>query len=157
MRLLRSALAILFLSLFVAAPAMPQPSGAVQSIAPLTRSLGTIRALTAATAATYNSADQTGYNVSRIICTLNQSAHTGTPSTTFKLQNKDASSGLYTDLLTSSATTADATPNAISAGAGVATTANVGAGIPIAALWRVSVIVAGTTPVVTGTVGCSVQ
>lgn len=156
MRLLRFILPFIFLAT-LATPALPQPSGAVQAIAPLTRSLGALTTLTAHAAGTVNSSDQSGYNVSRVTCTFNQSAHTGTPSTTFKIQNKDAASGLYTDLITSAAITGDATPGAIHAGAGVATTANIGAGVPIAATWRVASIIAGSSPVVTGTVGCSVQ
>ena len=150
--------ALLATALLVASSAFAQPTSATQSITPLTRDLGALKTLTAQGAATVNSADQNGYNVSRVVCVLNQASHTGTPSTTFKLQNKDAASGAYYDLITSAATTADATPNFISAGAGVATTANVGAGVPLAKTWRVSVIVAGSaTPVITGTVGCSVQ
>lgn len=141
-----------------AASALAQPSSAVQVIAPLTRDLGALKTLTAQGAATVTSADQTAYNVSRVVCVLNQASHTGTPSTTFKIQNKDAASGAYYDLITSAATTADATPNFISAGAGVVTTANVGAGVPLAKTWRISATVGGSaTPVITGTIGCSVQ
>lgn len=144
-------------SVFVSpAPVSAQSSGSVQAQTPLTRDLGSIRTLTAATAATYVSADQSGFNVSRITCVLNQSAKVGSPSTVFKLQNKDAISGKYYDLITSSATTANDTPNPISAGAGVVTTANVGAGVPIARTWRVSATVSSTTSM-TGTIGCSVQ
>lgn len=137
--------------------AFGQAAGAFNTIGPLTRDLGALRTLTAQGAATLSSADQTGFNVSRVVCVFNMSAHTGTPSTTFNIQNKDAASGAYYTLITSTATTADATPNFISAGAGVVTTANVGAGVPLARTWRVQVIVAGTSPVVTGTAGCSVQ
>ena len=155
MRLLRSALFVFGLAI-LATPALPQPSGAFHSISPMTRSLGALTTLTAHAAGTVNTSDQSGYNISRVVCVFNQSAHTGTPSTTFKIQNKDAASGAYYDLITSSAITGDATPTPLAAG-NIASSANLSASMPIAALWRVSTIIAGTTPVVTGTVGCSVQ
>lgn len=135
-----------------------QQAGAIQVVSPLTRDLGSVKTLTAQPQATVTSADQNGFNVSRVVCVFNQSTYTGSPSTTFKIQNKDTASGLYYDLITSSAvTTAVNTPSAISAGAGVVTTANVGAGIPIAQKWRVSLTEANTPVTITGTVGCSVQ
>lgn len=133
-----------------------QSSGSVQAQSPLTRDIGSILTLTAQTAATVTSGDQSGFNASRVTCVLNQSAKVGSPSTTFKIQNKDAASGKYYDLLTSGATTANDTPNAINIGAGVASTANVSAPLPVARTWRVSATVTGTTSM-TGTIGCSLQ
>ena len=140
----------------LSAMAQVQPQ-ALQAITPMTRDAGALITLTARGAGTVNSVDQTGFNVTRIICVLNQSSHTGTPSTTFVIQNKDKASGLYYNLLTSAATTADNTPQFIFVGPDVTATANVSAVAPIARTWRVQAIVAGTSPVVTGTVGCSVQ
>lgn len=139
--------------------ASAQPAAAVQVVGPLTRDLSTLNTFTARTATTVNSADQNGYNVSRVICAFNQSSYTGAPSTTFSIQNKDAASGSYYTLVTSAAiATSTTTPVFLAAGAGVTTTANVGAGYPIAKAWRVTTTVAGTsTPMVWGTVGCSVQ
>lgn len=134
------------------------PSGSVQAIAPLTRDIGAVKIFTGQAAATITSPDQTGYNVSRVACVFNMSTHTGSPSTTFTIQNKDAASGLYYNVITSAAITADNTPTPLAAGGGVVTTTNVSAGFPVAAKWRVSIAVAGTsTPTVTGKVGCSVQ
>jgi hypothetical protein len=128
------------------------------AITPLTRDLGALVRMTAQGAATVTSADQSGFNASRVICVFNQASHTGTPSSTFKIQNKDGASGAYYDLIVSAAITDDTTPTAIYAGAGLAATTNVSAVIPLARTWRVSVTVGGTaTPKVTGTVGCSVQ
>lgn len=143
-----------------ASPAFAQSSGQVQVVGPLTRDLGAVQTFTAQGAATVNSADQSGFNVSRVVCVFRQSTFTGTPSVTFKIQNKDAKSGQYYDLITSSAITTSTSPSAISAGAGLTTAANVSNGnLPIAAKWRTSTVFAtGTgTPLVTGTVGCSVQ
>lgn len=133
------------------------PSGAVQAITPMTRNLGALITFASQGAATVVSSDQSGYNTARVACTLRASAQTGTPSTTFSIQVKDEASGQYVSTITSSAIT-NSTATMISAGAGVATTANVGAGIPIGSKWRVSATVAGTaTPIITGTVGCSAQ
>lgn len=149
---------LLFASILalVASAAIAQPSGAVQAQTPMTRDLGAIQTFTAALAGTVASADQNGFNVSRITCVLNQSAEVGSMSTVFKIQNKDAASGAYYDLVTSSATTVNATPNPISAGAGLATTSNVSAGLPIARTWRTTATLVGTTSM-SGTIGCTVQ
>lgn len=142
---------------FSAAPLLAQAPQAVTVYGPVTRDLGSLMTLTGQTAATINSADQSGFNITRVVCVYQQSSRLNTPSTTFKIQNKDAASGTYYDVITSSAVTTSTTPNPIAAGGGVTTTANVGAGVPIAAKWRVSATVAGTTPIVTATIGCSVQ
>lgn len=115
--------------------------------------LGTLITNTAAGAGTVNSADQTGSLIA-VSCTFTQSAHTGTPSTTFKIQGKDAATSLYYDLITSAAVTADATPTSVAAGMSTGTVANVSAGFPVPRTWRVSVIIAGTSPVVTAKTDC---
>lgn len=159
MRTLIVAVFSLFLSLLVALPAPAQTSATTNSVAPLTRDPGALITNTARAASTANSADQSGFGVSRVVCVFNQSTYTGAPSTTFAIQNKDAASGLYYTLITSAAvTTAVNTPSAISAGSGVPTTTNVSANIPVARTWRVTETIGGTsTPTVTGTVGCSIQ
>lgn len=157
MKFLKSAALVAVLAIIACIPAQAQQAGAINSVTPMTRELGVLKTLTAQTAATLTTADQTGFNVSRLVCVFNMSAHTGTPSTTFTIQNKDAASGLYYTVLTSGAIVADATPTPLSVGAGITTTANVSAGLPLARVWRVSITVAGTSPVVTGTLGCSVQ
>lgn len=139
-------------------PAQAQyaPGGAVQSIAPMTRDLGAVVTLAAQVPGTVNSADQNGFNVTRVICVANIATKVGSSTLTFKLQNKDAASGLYYDLLSSGTITAAATPTFIAAGAGLFTTTNVSAAYPIAKTWRVSSTV-GTATSLTGTIGCSVQ
>ncbi len=145
------------LTALLAFPAFSQsPSGAFQSIAPLTRDLGSIKTLTAVTPSTVVSADQTGYNVTRVVCVGAISTKVGSSTMTFKIQNKDAASGRYYDVIESGTVTSTSTATAISAGGGVTTTANVGSGIPIAKTWRVSATVSTATSL-TGTIGCSVQ
>lgn len=139
-----------------------QSSGAIQVIAPMTRDPGALITHTAqSVTGTYSSADQSGFNVSRIVCTFNQSSWTGNPSTTFLIQNKDAASGQYYTLVTSAAITSATSlnsPQYITAGPGAATTSNVSVNVPVARTWRVRTVLAGdSTPVVWGTVGCSVQ
>lgn len=159
MKMLRTGMAVMaaMIALLSCNLALGQAAGAVQSITPMTRDLGNIRTMTAQGAGTIVSSDQTGFNVSRVTCVFNSASQSGTPSSTFKIQNKDAASGLYYDLVTSAAITAANTPTPISTGAGVSTVTNVAAGLPVARTWRVSATVGGTTPSITGTIGCSVQ
>jgi hypothetical protein len=139
------------------ATAFAQPSAAVQSISPLSRDLpAALVTLTAQGAGTVNSADQTGYNVSRVTCVFRESVSGGTPSSTFAIQGKDFVSGQYYTILTSAAITTNSV-NPIYVGAGVSTAANVSSGVPIPRVWRVTTTVGGTTPAVTATIGCSVQ
>lgn len=156
MRTFRILALALVASLAASGVVFSQSGGSVNAIAPLTRDIGSIRTLTAATAATYNSADQNGFNVSRITCVLNHASKVGTPASVLTIQGKDAVSGLYYTLIASSSITNTATANPVSVGAGIANSANVSASLPIPATWRVSVGVTGTTSV-TGTVGCSIQ
>lgn len=145
------------LAALLALPAFAQsPSGAFQSIAPLTRDLGGLITMTAATPNTYVSADQTGYNISRVACVLNIATKVGAATATFKIQNKDRASGLYYDTVASTAVSNAATPTPLYVGGGVATASNVSIGVPIAATWRVSATVGSATNI-TGSVGCSVQ
>lgn len=137
--------------------AVAQPSGQVQSVNPLTRDLGSLRTMTGQAAATVTTADQNGFNVSRVVCVFRQSTNVGTPSTTFSIQNKDAASGQYYSILTSAAVTTGASVNFIAAGAGLVDSANVRSSFPLAKTWRVSATITGATATVTGTIGCSVQ
>src|SRR6266853_722464 len=72
--------------------------------------------MTAQGAGVVNSADQNGFGIKTLLCVLNQASHTGTPSTTFTISNKDPASGLYYTAITSAAVLLDNTPNAISTG-----------------------------------------
>lgn len=151
------AVAAFAVAAFASAPSFAQPAGSIQAQTPLTRETpASILTLTAAGAGTTNSADQSGYNASRVSCVFRQSASGGTPSTTFAIQGKDSVSGQYYTILTSAAITGNSV-NPIYVGAGLATTANVSAAVPISRFWRVTATVAGTSPVVTATVGCSIQ
>lgn len=117
--------------------------------------LGALITNTAQAAATVSSPDQLGGETTTVVCTFNQTANTA-GSTVFRIENKDAASGLYSTLVTSAAiTTANNTPSSIAAGAGVQASANVSSSLPIAATWRVTEVASGTST--TGTVGCNVH
>lgn len=121
--------------------------------------LGALITNTAQGAATVNSAAQTNLVYHGVVCTFNQSSHTGTPSTTFAVQGYDKASNSWLTLGTSGAITADATPTDVVVYPGAVATA-VPTGMIIVGLhlprqWRITETVAGTTPVVNGTVGCN--
>lgn len=138
------------------APSFAQPAGAMQAVSPLTRDLPVLSTFTAAGAGTVNSADQSGYNVSRITCVFRVASQSGTPSTVVTIQGKDSISGQYYTLLAGAAVTT-VSVNPYFVGAGVVSTANVSAGLPLPRFWRTSATTGGGTPSITGTIGCSVQ
>lgn len=111
--------------------------------------------LSAQGAGTVTSADQDNFIWRGANCVFDQTAHTGTPSTTFSIQVKDAASGAYVTVLTSAAITADNTPTMLTMSAGTPNVTNVSDGRPLSRVWRVSATVGGTTPAVTATVGCA--
>lgn len=70
---------------------------------PEDKSLG-VALTSVARTATNNSADfTTPYGARGLRVWINETAHTSTPSTTFKIQDKDPISGVYTDRITSAA------------------------------------------------------
>jgi len=149
----------LALALTLSLPASSQliaPQSAVYVVHP-TSAPTTVRTLTAQGAGTLTSSDQNGFGVISVLCVFNTSAQSGTPSTTFTIQGKDAASGNYYNIVTSSAITASATPTPLAVGRDVTTTANLSAGFPVPATWRVSTTVGGTTPSVTATISCVKQ
>ena len=114
--------------------------------------------LTAQGAATVNSSDQSNLYDAGVRCTFNQTAHTGTPSSTLAIQFKDVATGTYQSLATSGAITADSTPTTVVVYPGMQTaslpTGMVAHGGAVGRVWRAQVVVAGTTPGVTAKVGC---
>ena len=148
-RTLNFLIAVLFAAI-VALPALAQAPTAVQGIAPLTRDIGNIRSLTLAgpNPGTYTSVDQSGYNVTRVVCVFNATSWIGASASVLSIRNKDAASGLYYTLAGSASIVSNTTMPVPVAAVGVSS--------PIAARWQVSVAQTGGT-VVAGTVGCSVQ
>lgn len=93
-----------------------------------------------------------------VLCTFNQSAHTGTPSTTIEIDAYDEASASFQKLVISGAITADATPTSILVYPGAALTTTptgmVLEAIKLPRYFRVKEVIAGTTPGVTATIGC---
>lgn len=144
-------------------PAFGQSAGQINVVAPLTRDNGALQTLTNQGVGTATSADMSGFNVTRVICVYRQATSTsgggGTgASSTFSIQNKDAASGQYYSLVTSTPIASPTSVNFIAAGGDLSNTTNVSAALPIARTWRTSITVGGSsTPNVTGTIGCSIQ
>lgn len=109
-----------------------------------------------AASAGVNGADQVNYNGRGIKIVVDITAMTGTtPMLTVTLQGKDAASGKYYTILVSTALAAVATTT-LEVYPGIATAANVTAGVTLPRTWRVITTIAGTTPAITATVGASV-
>ena len=113
--------------------------------------------LAAQGAGTLNSADQDsplrkdGYSPLGVKVVIDITAVGGAPTATFKIQGKDPLSGKYFDILTSAALAAAGT-TVLTVYPGVAAAANVSANDVMPRIWRVNLVVAGTTPSVTATV-----
>jgi hypothetical protein len=117
--------------------------------------LGALITLSGQGTGTVNATPQINPDGRGAMCTWNQSAHTGTPSSTFAIQFFDTASGSWVTLLTSAAQTNDSTPATLTVYPGAPATANVSANAPVPRQWRVSATVGGTSPSVTATVGCT--
>lgn len=141
---------------FAQVPSLPGPPYNVD----LGASAATIKN-TAQGAATVNSATQTNLAYSGVLCTYNQTAHAGTPSTAVSIQFLDSASATW-QTMTTITVTADATPTSVAVGpsfpaTGSLFTGYVGLSIHLPRFWRVQEVVGGTgTPTVTGTIGCNV-
>lgn len=111
-----------------------------------------------ATAATVSSAAQLNTYHRGVLCTMNMSAHTNSPSTTVVVQGYDAASAAWYALGTSGAVTSDAAPTSIMVYPGAQTsslpTGMSATGVKLPKRWRVQNVIAGTTPIVTSTTGC---
>ena len=115
----------------------------------------TIATLTAASASG-NSVDLNNPGGSGLILAIDITAITGTtPSITVTVQGKDAASGKYYTVLASAAlSTVSTTILRVFAGATAA--ANTAANDKLPCTWRVSWVIAGTTPAVTATIGACI-
>ncbi len=137
------------------------PSGAQVPSAPAMYNVtqpGLLITNTAAGAGTVNSADQTNLNWRGVRCSFYATAQGGTPSTTFGIQYKDSVSGQYQTYVVSAAITAVTTLTTIAVyptpAPSVVPTGFVQASGQIGRVWRVTQTIGGTTPSVTGTIGC---
>ena len=157
-RLLRSALALFALA-FTASAAMAQvPS----SSPPYNVDIGAVITNTARAPSTVNSPQQNNLDKDGVICTINATALSGSPSATIAIQNFDvASQQYYTALISSSISLSTNTPVSIALRPGNQTSgANASfsatGSVPLARYWRVQQVITGANTTVTGTVGCNV-
>jgi hypothetical protein len=146
--------ALLLFGLATAAQAGP-PTATLQNYS-LRYSVGAIQTLSTVGPSTVSSASQTSALGSGLTCVYNQTAQTGSSSVTWSIQSLvPGTTATWVTLLSSTAVTTNTT-NMLSVGRGVATTANVGLGISLPAVWRTQIVESGVSSTVTGTVGCDV-
>jgi hypothetical protein len=149
-----SALAILFGFAPVIAQAGP-PTATLQNYS-LRYSVGAVQTLSTVGPSTVSSPAQTSALGSGLTCVYNQTAQSGSSSVTWSIQSlAPGTTATWVTLISSTAVTTNTT-NMLSVGRGVATTANVGLGISLPAVWRTQVVESGASTTVTGTVGCDV-
>jgi hypothetical protein len=123
--------------------------------------LGSVLTNTLQVIATVFSPQQQNLDKTGVICTFNQTAVSGSPSTTFTIQNYDTASNTYYDVVTSGAFTTSVSPLSIMVVPGgqtsslpTAVSAVFGGGL--ARYWRVKEVVGGSTgAATTGTIGCN--
>lgn len=115
--------------------------------------LGVALTLTAQGTGTVNGPDMINYAGSRGKFFVNVSAATGNlPTTVITVQGKDSVSGTYYNILVSAAL-AGVTTQVLSVASGLIAVANVAVNDFLPRIFRVNATVAGTSPVVTATVG----
>lgn len=111
------------------------------------------------TPGTVTSNQQTNVDGNGVVCVFSQTAVSGSPSTTFKIQGFDAANNSYYDLAVSGAVTALNTPTALTVHPGViaadAISPAVAKSTLVPAKWRVSQTITGAGTAVTGKIGCN--
>jgi hypothetical protein len=113
-------------------------------------------ALAAAGLGTTTSPDQANVNGRGVKVVVDITVLGGTgPTLTVTIQGKDAASGKYYTILASAALAAVAT-TVLTVYPGLVAAANLTANDALPATWRISVVVGGTGPAVSATVGASV-
>jgi hypothetical protein len=113
----------------------------------------TLATLTAVGLGTVNGADQSHPSGRGLHLVVDVTAITGTgPSITVVIEAKDPASGKYYTILSSTALNAVAT-TVLKVYPGLVVAANTSANDVLPATWRVRYVIAGTSPVVTGTIG----
>ena len=104
-----------------------------------------------------NGADQTNYNARGVKLFIDVTAISGTtPGFTVALQGKDAASGKYYNIITSTAIST-VSISTLEAYPGIAAASNASIGISLPRTWRVISVISGVSPLVTATVGASLN
>lgn len=132
-------------------PALPGP--------PYNTELGAVITNSARTPGTVTTNKLTNLANVGIECTFDQTAASGTPSTTFSIQFYDSASNTYQSMVTSGAITSSNTPTTIWVGKGEQTASlpsgMVSVGLPLPLYFRVSQTITGANTTSTGTIGCN--
>lgn len=143
---LAAAIALTNLPAEAQSPSLPPP--------PYNVELGAVITNSARAPATVTTAALQNLAYVGVECTYNQTAVTGSPSTTFSIQFLDAASNQWQTLLTNAAvTTALNTPSTITISPGITAASNVALSLHLQKTWRVSQTT--TSGTVTGTIGCN--
>lgn len=116
--------------------------------------------LNATVPSTLNSAQQSNLDKNGVICMLNFTASSGSPTATMNIQNFDAASQLYYTIATASLSTPGinvpigtaALAGTLATTVGTVTTPS---SIPVSRYWRVQQVLAGANTTATGTVSCN--
>lgn len=158
-------IAIALVALAILALVLPANKALAQTPsnpAPYNVDLGALITNTLRTAGDVTTAAQNNTNWRGVVCTMVQTAVSGSPSTTFSIQGYDAATASYNTLATSSAVTTDTGANKytvwISPGliAADVPTNGVGKSTHLPRTWRLSQTVGGTAgPAMTGKIGCN--
>lgn len=91
-----------------------------------------------------------------IMCMFGQTAHTGSPTTTITIYNKDTANVAYVSVLASAGYTTDAEQASIQAFPGAPVTSNVSASATLSQAVRVAIVVTGSGTS-TGALACYVN
>ena len=136
----------------VALAQVPSSSG------PYNSDFGAVLTNTARVPGTYNSVQESNTSYVGVICTWNQTAASGSPSTTIAIQGYDSASATYQQLAISGALTATGTPTSVMVSPGIASSGLPNSGVSVLfhlpRYWRVQEVITGANTTSTGTVGC---
>ena len=129
------------------------------STGPYNSDFGAVLTNTARVPGTYNSVQESNTSYVGVICTWNQTAASGSPSTTIAIQGYDSASATYQQLGTTGALTATGTPTSIAVSPGIATSgvlpnSGVTVQMHLPRFWRLQEVITGANTTSTGTVGC---
>ncbi len=103
-----------------------------------------VKTLTANPVGTINLPDIYMAGWQHILCMFGQSAHTGSPTTTITIYNKDTATAAYVSVLASAGYTSDAEQAAFQVFPGAPTTSNVSANASLSQVVRVAIVVTGS-------------
>lgn len=146
----------LLLTLLLTSPALAQTP---DNPGPYNKELGALITNSARLASTVTTSSQSNTNWRGVVCTLYQTAHVGSPTVQFDIEQYDGASHSWFVVISSSVIpTVDNTayPIGVYPDAGSINAPYPFSSVSLPLIWRVSQTIAGTsTPSVTGTIGCN--